>query len=174
VAELAEAVDRLLLLAPPADPPLGFESRAVAAITAVSRATGAPTTRRPGWLRPLVAAAAVTVALATGWVWATARSVGPGPAPVVATLHAGDGRDVGRAVLARGRPGWVVVDVTGLRGDETYRIEAKLASERSRQVGELRLAGGRGQTRVRMDTAGVTGVRLVAEQGEYECEAKFV
>src|SRR5687767_521576 len=64
VDALADVADELLLLVPPDEPPLGFESRVVERISTASRP------RSKAWLpqrwRPVVALAAASVALAAG------------------------------------------------------------------------------------------------------------
>jgi predicted anti-sigma-YlaC factor YlaD len=170
VAELAELVDRLLLVAPPAEPPVGFESRVLASISGHRRWV-----RRPPWasLAALVAALALVVGLAAGAAWGRRDSARP---PVVAALLARDGRDVGHAVLASGRPGWVVVDVAGLGWSgapaESYMIELDLGQGRLVRAGTVRVVDGRGTAQVKA-RAGVVGVHLVSAAGDYECKATF-
>jgi hypothetical protein len=166
LAAMARAVDGLLLLAPPVEPPVGFESR-VLERTAGDEAA-------PGRGR-LVAMAVLVAVLLIGLVVQMAKedpSTPPGQRPpLVAVLTARDGRDVGRAVLA---PGWLVVDVAGLgAGDEAYRVEVEQGGGRARQAGTVRLIEGRGTAKVRLSGGPVEGVRLLSAAGDYECHARF-
>lgn len=173
VAVLAGVVDGLLLLAPPAEPPAGFESRVLAAL-GTAPVVSAPRRLRPArWLAGLAAAAVVALVLGLAGGVALGRRDSARP-PVVAALMARDGRDVGRAVLATGHPGWVVLDVAGLGGGrESYAIELDLGGGRSMRAGTVALVDGRGTARVKLSKAGVVGVHLVSLDGDYECEASF-
>jgi len=178
VADLAGAVDGLLLLAPAAEPPVGFETLVLDAIGARPRS---PSTRWQapgrGARRPWpvgVLAAAAAVALVVGLLGGVAlgrRSPGPS-APLVAVLHARNGQDVGRAVLS---PGWMTLDVSGLGGTESYLIELDLGRGRLLRPGAIQLVGGRGSARLRLSGSGakVAAVRLVSPSGDQECEARF-
>jgi hypothetical protein len=181
VAELAEVVDGVLLLAPPAEPPVGFEARVVAAVTG-NRRWG----RRPTWSTAALGLAAATlllvVGVGVGALVGRHSAVSNHPAPVLATLTARDGADVGRAVLAAGKPGWVLLDVTGLgapgsSASEPYLVELDLGHGRLVQSGAIRLVGGRGSVRLSLGGVAhggdVVGVRLVTPSGDQECEARF-
>jgi hypothetical protein len=185
VAELAGVVDRVLLLAPPAEPPVGFEARVVAAVTGTRRWG-----RRRPWSVAAVGLAAAALLLVVGLAvgaFVGRHSAGSNrPAPVLATLTARDGADVGRAVLAAGKPGWVLLDVTGLgssgapgspAASEPYLVELDLGHGRLVQSGAIRLVGGRGSIRLSLGGVAhggdVVGVRLVTPSGDQECEARF-
>ena len=170
VARLAAAVDAAVLaMAPPADPPPGFESRVVAAVSGAR-----PTRRRLG---PLAAAAvvALVVGLGAGWWMGRAGSGDDAERPQVAALQAKDGRPVGHAILAGD---WVVVDVDGLyaRGGQdeaaSYTVELDVGGGRRAAAGTVAVTEGRGTARVRAPE-GTVGVHLVSLDGAYECKAVF-
>jgi anti-sigma-K factor RskA len=166
VADLAGVIDGLLLLAPPAEPPVGFETRVLDAIGGASRPS-----RRPLSGRMALAAAAVllVVGLVVGAALAL-RAPAPSP-PLVAVLHARGGQSVGEAVRS---PGWVALHVEGLGGTESYRIELDLGGGRLLQPGAIQLVGGRGTAQIRLSGSGrVAAVRLVSPSGDQECEARF-
>ncbi|MEU8762927.1 zf-HC2 domain-containing protein [Streptomyces sp. NPDC048659] len=137
VERLTAAGDGLLGLLPEVEPPVGFESRVVAALApAPAPAVPAvPAARRDRWPRRhrlRLAAVAGAAALACGFGgWAVGTAVVAG-APVVSTApgHAGlseaallspGGQEVGRVfahAAGAGRPGWVsmAVDLEGTGG----------------------------------------------------------
>ena len=110
LAELAEVADALAALAPHADPPAGFESKVLAAITAASaKPPVAPTRMARRW----VAAAAAAVALgagAAGWSLGH-RSSTPPPASTAVTSAAltAAGAPVGQVVVSAGSNPWMSV-----------------------------------------------------------------
>jgi hypothetical protein len=166
LAELAATADRLLLAVPSSEPPVGFESRVVTAVTAQHRA-------RSRWVRPLAAAAAVLVI--GGGVLAL-RNPGLAAETRTAAMRADDGRRVGYAVARRGDPGRVLVAIRGLDNDsEDYRVIVYLRSGRSASVGVFRLDAGSGVTEVAAPAPvkDLARIELVNADGNHECTGTF-
>ncbi len=110
VADLAQAADRLLLLAPAAEPPPGFESKVLArmGVAVPSRHSHRPRRRRV--LAGVAAAALVAAMSAVGATW---LSGGTAPAPEIRTALASDanGHWTCRAVVYGDKPTWLVVSL---------------------------------------------------------------
>jgi hypothetical protein len=142
IDDLGRLSDDLLLLAPEAEPPLGFESRVRDRISASAAAAGrSPRTR----LRLLGAAAALVLVAAGGLVagWLTARSPGAA-ARDVAIVRNGEG--VCRVVSLRGHPSELVVRLDE-PGEESadYTVDAVGANgSPAVLLGALHLRDGRG------------------------------
>jgi hypothetical protein len=96
LAELAVVADALLLAAPLAEPPAGFENRVLARISTDRPASVRRLSR--GWVRPALVAAAAAVGLVGGFVL---RGDGGGHGGVVAARLVGaDGRAVGQVLVS--------------------------------------------------------------------------
>ena len=123
--DLVAAVDRVSLLAPEMEPPVGFESRALAPIAA-------PATRWTGPRRLLVAAAAVLVVVAAGW-WIVRDGSGDG----VRTAELSDrrGHEVGRVIVAQGRHLTVLMSIDDAEQGARYRCTVTLADGTRRDLG---------------------------------------
>jgi hypothetical protein len=134
-----------------AEPPPGFEARAVAAIE--------PARRRPRWRRfalPAFAAAAAATAAAIG-VWAAlgndrkladsyreTLAVAHGEYFDAADLEAPGGAKVGYVYGYQGRASWVLAVIYDGVRDGTYRLSAVTADGRQVPVRELEVSDGRG------------------------------
>ncbi len=147
VSELSSAGEELLLLAPPREPPAGFEARVLARL--------APPARRPRrWGAAIAAVAAVFLAatIAAGSVFVatsddrrladTYRALlgqAGGSYFAVAALEAPRGR-VGTVFAYEGDPSWVFVT---LSGDEEERFEVRLVTRDGAvvELGEATLGG---------------------------------
>jgi hypothetical protein len=153
VEELADVADRLLLLAPEAEPPAGFETRVFA--RAAAPAIGRWRRRRP----VLVAAAAVLLVVAVaGAVLVTRDRRGSrldreyvaaleqldGRALAAANLEDASGQRSGQLFLYEGANSWlfVTVDDPGAAGDLV--VELRFKDGHRVLVPGLRLAAGRG------------------------------
>ena len=128
VAELGQVADSLLLLVPPADPPVGFESRAAV-----------PPRRRSRWT--WVAAAAAAATLASGVTFAVTRS-GDDDRIDAARLVVASGEPVGRVWTYDGDVDWVfmTIDAPEAAG-RPYRCEAVYRDGRVVALGRFTAAG---------------------------------
>ena len=178
VGELTDAADALPLLAPEAEPPLGFERRAVARFGSARRRA----IRR--WVTVVAATAAAATIVSVVVVRVTERDDVPSASETAVSdvrsvpMVGGDGAPVGWAFVSDGRPAAVGVSVSyGLEAGR-YTIEMQLASGRSLEVGDLRVVDGHGAW---SGTAGVTdasttatAVTLVDPSGTVVCRATLV
>ncbi len=196
VEDLARAVDRLLLTAPGAEPPEGFECRALDAIAGVAAATSRPSSlvrrlwrRRARAVAAGLAGAAALVAVAVLAADPFADDAGDGI--VAVTMQTARGRDVGHAYLSDTEPSWVFVSVPNWRVWEDDEDEVD-PNDRSRPPGtgyrlRLELVGGQRQeleigslvtgegawgTTVDIDADQVRAVAVVGEDGRVWCEAE--
>lgn len=113
VADLAAIADSLLLLAPPLEPPAGFESRVVNRITPVA-------SPRRWWAPTAAAAVAVIVGGVAGFV---VRGAGDADdLPAAAVLLDGRGNPAGSVVLAD-EPDRMTCVFEGERFGGGYRVE---------------------------------------------------
>lgn len=183
VEQLTAAGDGLLGLLPEAEPPVGFESRVVAALAP------APPPRRLRWRRSRLAAAAVAAALACGfggWAVGTvvegapAVSTRPGhPGLFEAALVSAGGHEVGRVFAHRGdpgQPGWVYmsVDLEGA-GRGPVRCVLDGADGGSALLGAFPLRDGYGYwgAPAEVGPAAPAGVRLLGADGTVLATARF-
>lgn len=160
--ELSDVADRLLLLAPEAEPPAGFETAVLA------RAEGAGHPRRGPRRTVLIAAAVALVIGAVGGALLMRDRVGTdldreyvaaleeldGRALGAATIE-DSGRRVGQLFLYEGAVSWLfaTVDDPGTAGDLT--VELRFEDGRTIRVPGLRVVDGRGSL-----GATVPGLRL--------------
>jgi hypothetical protein len=162
VRELTAAADSLLLLAPPVDPPPGFESRVLDTV--------APRARRRR-TRVLLAAAAVVVALAGALTFAVTRD--GGESLRTAPLRTDDRAPVGEVFVYEGKPSWVFVSLRWAPDDE-YRLELRLADGRVVRRRAPRIANGSGAWghTIAVDPGRIRALRVVGEGG-WHCTATF-
>jgi hypothetical protein len=185
VGELSHVADELLLLAPRAEPPEGFESRVLTQL----HARGAPRRVRPRRTRLAMLAAASLAVAAAG---AIALAVGPGgdgrsaseqsqrPAhtsrtEVRARLY-GHGKVArGSAYGYQGSPSWLFITVDRLERPGRYRCEIVTAGGRRISLRSFRLDSGTRSWGVSMpvDLDEVAGVRLVPAAGGGSLRGKF-
>jgi len=155
VDELSGVADSLVLIAPSAEPPAGFERR-------VAQRLG---TRRPRRVAVVGAAAAALVLVLGGFV--VGRLVASGGADVrTVAMHTPSGRDVGEAYLYGGQPSWIVVTVADWRGERDYRLRLDYADGRSAEV-----AGDGAWSTTVDDRNSVTRIALVDDTGKAWCSA---
>ena len=151
LAELSKVVDDLLLLAPEAEPPLGFESRVMNRIAAEDARPGTVvplTTRPPRRRRRRLAMTLAAAAIVIGATTAVVVNHNRNRAPVVATdrfatLHDAAGADVGKVIIHGGTEPWVFMAVRNGDGTE-YRCELVLGDGTKVPIGSLKLTNGRG------------------------------
>lgn len=169
VAELSEVADELLLLAPEAEPPPGFESRTLRRFPA----------RRPGRWRVVAAAALVAIVSAAGVFFAT------GPDRELASRYRSaldeangnyfgvlplmmeqDDEKAGNLFVYDGARSWIFVTFNEDISPGTYRAELMTRDGELVELGEFRLThddmdwGGEVPGSLR----GIQAVRVVADQ----------
>lgn len=176
VEELAGVADRMLLLAPAAEPPPGFESKVLArmGVAAPVRELRPPRRRR---LVVGIAAVALVAAMSTaGATWLARDSERP---VEVRTALAADneGRWTCRAVVYGAKPTWLVVSLDRMDGsNNSYSVEALRAGSSSPvPVGSLTLEQGHGTLARTVDVpAGdLQSVRVLDSGGRVRYEMTF-
>ncbi|WP_067138858.1 anti-sigma factor family protein [Microtetraspora malaysiensis] len=164
----AAMVDRLVALAPPHEPPVGFEARVLAEI-----APRRPRTSRRRWTAvraaiALAVSAVVAAALSAGVVWqATAGdrglardyrntlTVADGRYLTAAVLYASHER-VGHVFGYQGSPSWLFVTVDSRLESGTYDVSLVTRDGHQVRVGSMTITNGRGSW-------GVTIVQPIAQ-----------
>jgi hypothetical protein len=161
VRELTAAADTLLLLAPPAEPPSGFESR-------VLEQVGAPRRRRRP--RLMVAGAAVVVVAVLAVVVLTR---GNHESLRTAQLLDNNGHSVGEAFMYDGESPWLFVSIEEAP-DDNYRVELELTGGQVLRQPAPRLEGGAGSwgRTLRLDPDRIRVLRVVGDTG-WRCAATF-
>lgn len=177
VRELTETADELLLLAPAADPPPGFEARVFKALEPLENAPALrqPRTRRMRWPSHrtgllLTAAALLAVAMLSVSTLVPRPGGGTATSGVRSTMAAAfvgpTGAEVGAALLMAGPRPYLTVSVTSVNA-RAYRVMVDRAGAPSEQVGIAPAVGGV-CTWARMlpvPYAAVRAVRLVPMEG---------
>ena len=148
---LSAVADELLLLAPSAEPPPGFEESIVGSIE--------PVPRRPRWRRFAIpgfaAVAAATAAALAVWValgddrdladsYRATLAVANGEYFDAADLEAPGGAKVGYVYGYQGRASWVLAVVYDGVRDGTYRLAAVTSDGTRVPVRDLTVSNGRG------------------------------
>jgi hypothetical protein len=182
VEEMSRAADTLLLLAPPKEPPIGFEARAVRRLRGL----------RPGYrVRLALAFAGVALACvaATAAVMqaATARDRDladrylallegtTGGELVATTLYTSDGAKAGQVFAYQGRVNWVFVVVNAPSGAGKHTVVLYPRGQTTgTPIGEMRIVDGRGSwgSTTGLDLRGVK-VQLLAADGHPAFEGSF-
>lgn len=178
VDELATVADDLLVLAPEAEPTIGFESRVLAA-------TGAPIERRLDQkrgrprLRLAVAAAALVIAAGVGLLAGLAAGPDSEVKDEVHTALAvsAGGRATCRAFAFGDPQAWVFVSLEAPREwTADYDVEVVTAAGGPpAPVGRLRLQGGHATLGATMDVPArsLRAIRVLDASGELRYEAAF-
>jgi hypothetical protein len=157
VSELSSVGEELLLLAPTQEPPLGFESRVLDALTETPAHPGqraVPARRR--WVTAVAVAAAVALAAVLGGgsaFLATAEdrrlaegyravlSEGQGSFFASAPLEGSEGR-VGTVFGYEGRPSWIMVTLqSAVDEEQVVRVRALIRDGRYLDLGDAVLGG---------------------------------
>ncbi len=156
---LAAAADRLTLLAPEAEPPAGFERRAV-----VAMGVG----RSPSRRRLALAAAAIVLGLAAGVLigrWSSPSA----PAPTVASgvLLDSGGTSRGVVTVVRGDRPSLVMSLAGVDGGGTYRCSVRTPDGHVTEVADWEVPGTGGTWQVMLpEHLGAATEAIVTEDGE--------
>jgi hypothetical protein len=179
VAELAQVVDSLLVLAPEDDPSPELEARVLARTVREQPAHEVPARRSP-WRRRVLAGsiAAAVLAVVAFTIVALGRDDGEN-ADTVRTAVATDdgGRSVCRAVINEVDPAWLFVSLDEPGQERAgYDVEVRFESGETAQVGRLDLSEGHGELAVTIDLQGnrAHSVRLIGADGEFGYEARFL
>lgn len=180
---LSALADELLLLAPAAEPPAGFESRVTSGI-------GAPR-GRTGMLRrvalPLAAALAGAAIAAIG-VWAALSedrsladsyratlAVANGEYFEAAPMHAPGGEQIGYVYGYQGRSSWALAVIYDGLPDGDYRIQLITANGRRLPLRALRVTDGRGSQGAvtPVDYDRLTELRLLDPRGHEVADSEL-
>jgi hypothetical protein len=176
VDTLAADADRLLMLAPSAEPPVGFQDRVLTSLTRVARPV-APRARPTSRAVALLGLAACVAALAL------AMSLGPSapPAPAEAAMRTAAGEVVGHVFVHREPepalfmtlPGWSDQIERYAVPDETYALRIERSHQATRLVPfDVEHESSWGAT-LDVDPDGITSVAVVDSQGQVWCEAEL-
>jgi anti-sigma factor RsiW len=179
VAELAQVVDSLLVLAPEDDPSPDLEARVLARTVGEQPADAVPGRRSPRrrWVLAGSIAAAVLAVLAFTIV-ALVRDDGDEADTVRTAVATEDGgHSVCRAVINEVDPAWLFVSLDE-PGEERagYDVEVRFDSGETARVGRLDLRDGHGELAVTLDLEGsrAHSVRLIGADGKFGYEARFL
>ena len=176
--ELSETADALLLAAPVAAPPAGFEDRVLEQIQAPRvRVGGRSPARSPARLRLLAVAAAAAVLLGIGGL-AGARFGGPaGDGHELATvkLISARGADIGDVSTYSGSPAWFFMRLDGPLPDGVYRGVVDVDDGRTVPIGKLWASSGHGGwgEHVALDLHHVKTARMLDATGATVATARF-
>jgi hypothetical protein len=151
VEDLAAAADRLVHLAPSAEPPLGFEARVFERLGLRQ----SPAKLRPWPLRvprrTLVAAAVLVLVLAFGMGALVGHSSAPGRSqsdaiggPIQLSSMTSGGRDVGNVLVYEGNPTWLFMYMYHFNYHGTLRCEVTVDNGPPVMLGRFWLSDGRG------------------------------
>jgi hypothetical protein len=187
LSELSSVGDELLLLAPAAEPPPGFESRVLGRLAEPPRPRGI---RLPRWRRwaAMAAAAILVAALAGGSVLlATAgdrrladgyRAVlrqGQGSFFAAAPLQGPQGR-AGTVFGYQGQPPWATVTLRApIAAERRFRVQVLTRDGRYLAAGEAVLGGAKGVWggQLPVDLSAVHELRLLGPDGRTAFAATF-
>jgi hypothetical protein len=159
--ELSEVSDELVLLAPNAEPPAGFEQRVL------GRLGAAPQPARRRWPVAIVASAAAVLAVIA---FGLGRANGGESSSVhELEMRADSGRVVGDAYLHGADPTWVFVTVPGWKGENSkeYRLRVTFADGTTTDVDG---SGSWGAT-LPVDAEQVHALSLIDADGKVWCSA---
>jgi hypothetical protein len=141
--QLAIVTDTLVQLAPPVEPPVGFELRLAERL----RAAAAHRPKRSRRVAALGAAAAVSMTLGFGLGALVTSGAGSGQGqPATSTLTTANltshGQVLGEVVISAGRPAWMFMTIKGGGWPGTVRCDVTLVGGRVETIGVFQLSGG--------------------------------
>jgi anti-sigma factor RsiW len=161
-----DVADELLLLAPSAEPPIGFESAVMARIDHTRR-------RRHRYRTPVLVAAAVVMLVGLGGVIGRITAPSSTVEQTIA-LRSGRGAQVGTAVVHGGAPGWLFVSMR-YPEDWTIRVEVVARDGSVTPVGSVVVRDGQGSfgatSPVPVDQVRV--IRMVDRRGRVVCHGEL-
>jgi hypothetical protein len=173
VSALTDTTDRMLLLAPQAEPPPGFERRVLAAVSDVATRAGRRPRRRALTTLALAAAAILMLVLVLG------RS--PQRSFAVAEMRTPAGEVVGRLLVEPDRPAALFMTLPGWSDqieryalpDETYALRIDRTDQPPRLVPfDVEHDSSWGAT-LDVDPDSITSVAVVDSQGHVWCQAEL-
>jgi ferredoxin len=174
LSSLSDVADLLCVLAPHVDPPRGFASRVVYALSPSSRPEPRARPARRSYVRPLVAAA-VLLAAATGVGGWLAAGGGSGPsytaeaAPLVAHHQS-----IGQVTLVPGDKPWMSVAVRLRAGTTVVRCEVENVRGAWWTIGTFVVHNGHGYWAAPLPHAlSVQRAELVTSNGDILAAASF-
>lgn len=177
--ELLDLSERVLLAAPSAEPPPGFES------AVMSRLASEPSPARRGRPRAALlglAAAIATVALVGAALVGAALAPGGGSEMAAASMLTPSGRDVGTAWRYESDPSWVFIAVPGWKvwddpsdAPRSYEMRAVLDDGTSAELGPVTFAADDGTwaTATQLDPSRIRSVAIIDQTGHVWCEGRF-
>ncbi len=181
VQELAEVVDRLLSVAPEAEPPPGFESGVIERITAERAMAENGRRRGPSRLVLAVAAAVLVLAGAVGGFLlgergtdvddgglATSVMVAPGGEEVGEVWRYGDAD----TTVFVSVPAWAAIDG---EGGPRYALRLGLEGGDTLEVGDFGLGDGRSSwgATAEVEAASIRSVSVIDDTGRVWCTGEF-
>lgn len=176
--QLAGVADRLLLLAPPAEPPAGFETRVLARMASPAPAERTPRpARRPRRALVGIAAVALVAALAGGGLALLGNPERAGADVHTALAKDDKGRWTCRAVAYGTDPGWVFIALDRTDGmNRTFAVEARrVGDEAPIRLGDLTLHDGHGSLAVQLPipASELHSAWMLDDEGQVRYEMKF-
>jgi len=171
VTELSETADAVLLLAPEAEPPPGFERRVVTHLFDGRRVSRWRTAK----IVALVAAAAVILSVVTVRVVDSARSGGTAAAIETVPMVGNDGATVGQVdVVDTDRSLGLALNVNYALADGAYRVVLAPESTPREVLGTITVADGRGAwAGIAQAVGGPADLELVDDSGAVPCSARL-
>jgi hypothetical protein len=184
VDSLTAVADPLLLLAPPAEPSIGFESRVLAATSAAAADRPPPTVlaprrkrRWPGGKVFRAAAAAVVVVIAAAGGLVLGQALDEEPSVRTALAVSASGRATCRAFAYGDDTAWVFVSLEAPpEWSADYLVEITTEAGGSpAAVGTMKLAGGHASlgTTVDVPASDLRAIRVLDANGTLRYEAPF-
>jgi hypothetical protein len=163
---LIDTADAVLLFAPSAEPPAGFEARLLDRMQ--------PPVRRLPRRRPVLIAVAAAVLVVIGVVAAVSLSIGrpDGNRIQEVALRTPDDKTVGAAYVRAGDPGWILVDMA-YREDPSLSVQLVQSDGTVTVAGPLSVRNGHGILGFTspVPVADLREVRMVEQDGTVVCDA---
>lgn len=177
VVRSAELLDTLLLLAPPIEPPDGFEARVLAQVNRLRPRYGRNSPLR--WIA--AGAAAVVVALAAFLVSPPGGRDRPTSAFASTIMRTGDGEKVGTGYLHRTSPRWIFVSIPGWQQqlaaqydpNRTYSLRVERRDKTSYTQHFSIGRDGSWASGLRGPTGHIASITIVDDQGHTWCSGRF-
>jgi hypothetical protein len=177
VESLADVTDRLLWLAPEAEPSLGFETRLI------ERYRGGDVRRRTQRRQraSVFAVAAMLAAVLGIGVGAVVTNHGTTAPPSATTLRPLTGRlmsgaqVVGDVTISSGRPSWMIMDIDAGMLSGTVWCQVTLANGHTETVGQFTISNGYGSwvAPIKGSARQVRSARVVNANGTVLAQATF-
>jgi hypothetical protein len=176
--DLSETADALLLAAPVAAPPAGFEDRVLQQIQAPRvRIGGRPPARSPARLRLVAVAAAAVVLLGVGGLAGArfARSSRDGQELRTVQLISATGAGIGDVSTYGDAPTWFFMRLDGPLPNGVYQCMVDVDDGRAVPIGKLWASNGHGGwgEHVALDLRHVKAARMVDAKGVTVATARF-